>query len=193
MLASRYSYTEGTLIAAMKNAAQFITDPRLKKILKDNAGLGTEATRAGTIETLFKRGLLVKDKKYLTYSPTAGALIDALPPALKDPATTALWEQALDEIAEGKRTLSDFLERTVAWTRQLVEKGKVSTTLSLPPTPRCPLCGSATQQRKGKEGMFWGCVAYPECKGAVNPSPKKKSTKARGKKPTAKFIFTSQE
>lgn len=30
-------YTEGTLIAAMKNAAQFVTDPRLKKILKENA------------------------------------------------------------------------------------------------------------------------------------------------------------
>ncbi|TNL03229.1 DNA topoisomerase III [Kosakonia cowanii] len=187
-------YTEGTLIAAMKNAAQFIADPRLKKILKENAGLGTEATRAGIIETLLNRGFLVREKKYLGYTPTAGALIDALPPALKDPATTALWEQALDEIAEGKRTLADFMERQAVWTRQLVEKGKALTALPLPPTPRCPLCGSATQQRKGKEGMFWGCVTYPECKGGVDPSPrKKKATKGRSKKPPVKFLFSSQE
>lgn len=180
-------YTEGTLIAAMKNAAQFISDPRLKKILKENAGLGTEATRAGIIETLLRRNFLVKDKKYLGYTPTAGALIDALPSPLKDPATTALWEQALDEIAEGKRTLDDFMERQAGWTRQLVDKGRGIVSLSLPPSPRCPLCGSATRQRKGKEGMFWGCVSYPDCKGAVDPSPgKKPASRRRPKKSPAK-------
>ncbi len=48
-------FTEGTLIAAMKNAASFVSDPKLKKVLRDNAGLGTEATRAGVLETLFSR------------------------------------------------------------------------------------------------------------------------------------------
>ncbi|WP_410962937.1 DNA topoisomerase, partial [Salmonella sp. SAL04292] len=42
-------FTEGTLIAAMKNAASFVSDPKLKKVLRDNAGLGTEATRAGVL------------------------------------------------------------------------------------------------------------------------------------------------
>ncbi|GAA3901558.1 hypothetical protein GCM10022405_28370 [Gibbsiella dentisursi] len=53
-------YTEGTLIAAMKNAARFVTDERLKQRLKESTGLGTEATRAGIIETLLKRGYIEK-------------------------------------------------------------------------------------------------------------------------------------
>lgn len=53
-------FTEGTLIAAMKNAASFVSDPKLKKVLRDNAGLGTEATRAGVLETLFSRHYLEK-------------------------------------------------------------------------------------------------------------------------------------
>ncbi len=53
-------FTEGTLIAAMKNAASFVSDPKLKKVLRDNAGLGTEATRAAVLETLFKRHYLEK-------------------------------------------------------------------------------------------------------------------------------------
>ncbi|OIN30375.1 DNA topoisomerase III, partial [Salmonella enterica subsp. enterica serovar Sarajane] len=40
-------YNDGTLIAAMTNAAAFVTDAALKKVLRENAGIGTEATRAG--------------------------------------------------------------------------------------------------------------------------------------------------
>ncbi|WP_227627330.1 DNA topoisomerase [Klebsiella michiganensis] len=58
-------FTEGTLIAAMKNAASFVSDPKLKKVLRDNAGLGTEATRAGVLETLFSRNYL--EEKRQTY------------------------------------------------------------------------------------------------------------------------------
>ncbi len=43
-------YTEGTLIAAMKSIGKHVSDPQLKRVLRDTAGLGTEATRAGIIE-----------------------------------------------------------------------------------------------------------------------------------------------
>ena len=102
-------YTEGTLVAAMKNAARFVSDERLKQRLKENAGIGTEATRAGIIQTLLKRGYLIKQRRFLLATDTASALIDALPEALKDPGTTALWEQMLDEIATGKMGLDAFL------------------------------------------------------------------------------------
>lgn len=107
-------YTEGTLIAAMKNAAQFVTDPRLKKILKENAGLGTEATRAGVIETLLKRGFVVKKGKHLLATPIASDLMDMLPAQLKDPGMTALWEQSLDDIAERRMLLDDFMAKQSA-------------------------------------------------------------------------------
>jgi restriction system protein len=39
--------------------------------------------------------------------------------------------------------------------------------------PRCPQCGNAMVQRTAKTGknagkQFWGCTAYPECRGVVN-------------------------
>lgn len=102
-------YTEGTLIAAMKNAARFVSDERLKQRLKENAGIGTEATRAGIIQTLLKRGYLIKQRRFLLATDTASTLIDALPETLKDPGTTALWEQMQDDIATGKMGLEAFL------------------------------------------------------------------------------------
>ncbi|EDX3117078.1 DNA topoisomerase III [Salmonella enterica subsp. enterica serovar Mississippi] len=177
-------YTEGTLIAAMKNAAQFVTDPRLKKILKENAGLGTEATRAGVIETLLKRGFVVKKGKHLLATPIAADLMAVLPAQLKDPGMTALWEQSLDDIAEGRMTLDDFMVKQSAWTTQLVEKGRQQTVkITLPPSPPCPICGGTTRQRTGKSGTFWGCVNYPDCNGIVNVGGKKP---ARRRKSPAK-------
>ena len=69
----------------------FVSDERLKQRLKENAGIGTEATRAGIIQTLLKRGYLIKQRRFLLATDTASTLIDALPETLKDPGTTALW------------------------------------------------------------------------------------------------------
>ncbi|MGC8054912.1 DNA topoisomerase, partial [Salmonella enterica] len=46
-------FTEGTLIAAMKGIHKFVADPKLKAILRENIGIGTEATRANIIGELF--------------------------------------------------------------------------------------------------------------------------------------------
>ncbi len=55
-------YTDGTLIAAMKMRHLYCRSD-IKKVLKENAGLGTEATRAGIITTLENRKLIVRQKK----------------------------------------------------------------------------------------------------------------------------------
>ena len=103
-------FTEGTLIAAMKSAAKYVTDARLRAVLKETAGIGTEATRASIIKTLFDRGFVEKHgKKHLISTAAGRMLIDALPAAVCDPAMTALWEQALDEIAQGRGTLDAFM------------------------------------------------------------------------------------
>jgi len=31
--------------------------------------------------------------------------------------------------------------------------------------PLCPLCGKAMKKRNSARGPFWGCTAYPECRG----------------------------
>ncbi|RAT14013.1 DNA topoisomerase III [Lonsdalea populi] len=190
-------FTDGTLIAAMKNAAAFVSDPQLKKILKENAGLGTEATRAAILETLFKRGYLEKKGKFLFSTPIAGELIDALPAALTNPGMTALWEQALDEIAQGQMTLETFMSRQAQWTGHLVEKGKTQAVkFTAPPSPPCPVCGGAMRRRAGKKGSgaFWGCINYPTCQGIVNIGTKTNRNGKRYKgKAAAKNKATSSE
>ena len=94
-------YTQGELIKAMKTVAKFVTDPRLKQKLRDTTGIGTEATRANIINGLIGRGYLVKKGRAVRASDAAFTLIDAVPSAIADPGTTAVWEQALDMIEAG--------------------------------------------------------------------------------------------
>lgn len=161
-------YTDGTLIAAMKNASAFITDPALKKVLKDNAGLGTEATRAGIIAKLEERNFLSRQKKFLLATDIGSQLIDALPFVVTDPGMTALWEQALEEVAEGKMSLASFMQKQEAWVRHLLEKAQnIPLKLNLPTMPSCPKCQGKMVLREGKKGRFWSCQRYPECNGIV--------------------------
>lgn len=169
-------YNDGTLIAAMTSAAAFVTDMALRKVLKENAGIGTEATRAGIIDTLVKRGFLVREKKALRSTSLGRNLVDVLPGALTNPGLTALWEQMLDEVAAGRVSLDDFMAKQSQWVGQLVNQGKIQPlVMQVPPSPPCPECGGKTAQRQGKSGPFWGCLNYPECKGTVSEGGKGKS------------------
>ncbi|VTX59762.1 DNA topoisomerase 3 [Haemophilus influenzae] len=102
-------YTEGTLLTAMVNVARFVTDERLKKQLRETEGLGTEATRASIMKTLYDRGYIKKKGKSVIATEAGIMLIDNLPTVLKDPGLTALWEQALNKIAEGQMSLPEFM------------------------------------------------------------------------------------
>ncbi|MCI0996422.1 DNA topoisomerase III [Pseudomonas corrugata] len=108
-------FTEGDLIKAMKNVAKLVEDPLLKQKLKDTTGIGTEATRASIIQGLLDRGYLVKNGKALSATPAAFSLIDAVPRAIADPGTTAIWEQALDMVQSGEMSLEEFVTRQAAW------------------------------------------------------------------------------
>lgn len=161
-------YTQGELVKAMKNVAKLVADPRLKQKLKDTTGIGTEATRANIIAGLLSRGYLLKKGRSVRASDAAFTLIDAVPAAIADPGTTAVWEQALDMIEAGTLTLDTFIEKQSAWIAQLVQQYRgTALSIKLPEGPACPLCGSATRQRTGKTGPFWACSRYPDCKGTA--------------------------
>ncbi|PJG82764.1 DNA topoisomerase III [Caviibacterium pharyngocola] len=157
-------YNEGTLLSAMKNAARFVTDPRLKQQLRETEGLGTEATRAPTIEGLFKRGYLVKKGKNINASAEGVALVNSLPTVLKDPGLTALWEQALNQIAEGTLSLDDFMAKQSQFIRylmkQCMEQGMQIGNIEV---RKCPECGKPMRKIKHEKGTFWGCTGYPQC------------------------------
>ncbi|MEQ1968450.1 DNA topoisomerase III [Xenorhabdus nematophila] len=173
-------FTEGTLIAAMKNAASLVSDPQLKQVLRESAGLGTEATRAGILDTLFKRQLIARKKKGIHATPLAQELIAGLPEVLTSPGMTALWEQSLEDIAQGKASLAVFMQKQGQWLQHLVERGKAQPLhLTLPKTPDCPNCGGRMRQRQGKNAPFWGCVNYPGCKGMLNDKAVTQSRKVR--------------
>ena len=162
-------FTEGTLIQAMKTVGKFVEDPQLRKRLRETSGIGTEATRASIIETLFKRGFLAhKGKKSVISTAIGRALIDTLPAAVKDPAVTAVWEQALDEIAEGKRDYRGFVENQIRTVTKLIDQVRSSASEHglesfQKQAPACPECSKPLHRRKGKNGFFWGCSGYPEC------------------------------
>lgn len=174
-------YTEGTLLTAMKNAARFVTDPRLKQQLRETEGLGTEATRAGLIQSLFDKGFVAKKGKQIVPTAEGMMLIDNLPNVLKDPGLTALWEQALNQIAEGAMSLDTFMQKQEAFIRHLMNQSRQSgVSLGKVEIKKCPKCGSPMAKRNGKNGAFWGCTKYPDCDGLENIDGK--STKTSKKK-----------
>ncbi|WP_028622299.1 DNA topoisomerase III [Pseudomonas sp. Ant30-3] len=161
-------FTQGELIKAMKGVAKLVTDPRLKQKLKETTGIGTEATRANIINGLLSRSYLIKKGRSVRASDAAFTLIDAVPAAIADPGTTAIWEQALDLIEAGQLTLDTFIEKQSVWVAQLVQQYRdITLSIQIPEGPACPLCGAATRQRTGKTGSFWSCTRYPDCKGTV--------------------------
>lgn len=161
-------YTQGELVKSMKGVAKLVSDPRLKQKLKDTVGIGTEATRANIIGGLIARGYLVKKGRAIRASDAAFTLIDAVPAAIADPGTTAVWEQALDMIEAGQLTLDVFIGKQAAWISQLIAQyGSASLSIKVPQGPACPQCGAPTRQRSGKSGPFWSCSRYPDCKGTL--------------------------
>lgn len=169
-------YTEGTLLTAMVNVARFVTDERLKTQLRETEGLGTEATRASIMKTLYDRGYIKKKGKSVIATEAGIMLIDNLPTVLKDPGLTALWEQALNKIAEGQMSLPEFMQKQEQFTRHLIEKGiQQNLNMGNIDIKKCPQCGKSLRKIKGEKGEFWGCTGYPDCKYVESTTKKKKS------------------
>ena len=103
-------FTDATLLSAMTGIARFVQDKELKKILRETDGLGTEATRAGIIELLFKRGFLYKKGKNIHSSEAGRILIQALPDIATQPDMTAHWESQLTGINQKQTSYQQFME-----------------------------------------------------------------------------------
>jgi len=104
------AFTDASLLAAMTGIARFVQDEALRKVLRDTDGLGTEATRAGIIELLFKRGFLQRQGKQIHATAAGRALIAALPEGLSRPDMTAHWESQLDAISRKALSYRGFMQ-----------------------------------------------------------------------------------
>lgn len=166
-------FTDGTLIGAMERVHQFVENENIRKRLKETAGLGTEATRAATIETLIKRAFITREKKSGTLKPSASGtnLILALPKAVTDPGMTAFWEDKLSEIESGEIAPGEFLKAQSGFVVKLMP---ILFQMNLKPargvkTAACPECGATRQRFQARSKKFyWRCTRpasdeKPEC------------------------------
>jgi DNA topoisomerase-3 len=158
-------YTEGTLLKDMAAIAKYVDDPALKARLKETSGIGTEATRSSILELLKKREFLATKGKQILSTPKGRELIHRIPESLADPGETAMWEDRLEAIVTGEESVEGFLGAIDA--KLTVQLAALRNTNSAPLTAgthACPSCGKALRRVKGKNGYFWGCTGYPECK-----------------------------
>jgi DNA topoisomerase III len=183
------SFTEGTLIKAMETIGTQVTNIVLKKILRETAGLGTQATRANIIQTLFQRKYINKEKKLIKATALGCNLIDTLPDTIKDPILTAQWEQQLDDIANSKgqnssQLVADFIQQQISLLNTIITqikspqtqyKTRQQSSNQFNVGEPCPKCSHPLEIRKAirgsKVGMdYIGCSHFPDCRFYFWPS-----------------------
>lgn len=132
-------FTDASLLSAMTGIARFVQDKQLKKILRETDGLGTEATRAGIIELLFKRGFVTKKGRNIQSTETGRVLISALPDIATQPDMTAQWEVQLKQISQKQVSYQQFMHQLTTklpellhTDRQKLQKLNIITPLKLP-------------------------------------------------------------
>ena len=169
-------YTMPTLLADLPRVAQYIKDENLRRSMveKDkgkageHGGIGTPATRDVIIATLFDRGFIAYGKKGKTQTivstKTGQDFYDLLPDSAKFPDMTAVWHEQQRGIEHGNSTVNAFLDSLFAHigeeTARVLEHG-----LNLPIEKHpCPVCSSPMTIKKSKNGKFWGCSRFPECR-----------------------------
>lgn len=161
-------------IEAMSSIHKIVSDPDAKKRLKETSGIGTEATRAGILEKLVAQDYIVRKGKQILSTEKGRSLVgflEATLPDLVDPVTTARWEDALSDVAEGKKPMDAFVNDIAglarSHTQTLLAKGKGQLVAekergSFRKSLSCPVCGGGfpvtrLQSKKKKGVFFWVC------------------------------------
>lgn len=118
-------FTDATLLSAMTGISRYVEDPEIRKVLKETDGLGTEATRAGILELLFKRQFLSRQGKAIRSTETGRALIYSLPDSASKPDMTAQWEASLDAISTQTLSYKAFMEPLNTTLGEMINQAKV--------------------------------------------------------------------
>lgn len=169
-------HTEATLLRAMETAGKWSDDEEIRDAMKEN-GIGRPSTRAGIIETLFKRTYIIREKKNIIPTPTGIQLIDTIEnDLLKSVELTGLWEGKLRRIERGDYKSSDFLIEMKSMVESLVSDVKKETG---------KMIHLVEKKRKG---------AAPPAKNQKNSSPEKRDISASQKsKPEKKTAASSNK
>jgi DNA topoisomerase-3 len=115
-------YTEATLLRAMETAGKFVEDEELRAALKEN-GIGRPSSRAGIIETLFKRRYIRRERKNLIATETGMQLIDTIQEELlKSCELTGIWEKKLRDIEHLRYDAAQFIDELKQQITEIVQQ-----------------------------------------------------------------------
>ena len=145
-------HTEATLLSAMETAGKDIEDEAMRQAMKD-CGIGTPATRAAIIETLFKRGYMERCKKSLVPTEKGLALYSVVKTMrIADVAMTGEWEKELARIERGELSAETFSKEIEAYTREITSELLSCDKLFSRRDSgcKCPKCGTGSMQFYGK-------------------------------------------
>jgi DNA topoisomerase-1 len=146
------------------------TEATLIRALEEN-GIGRPSTYAPTLETIRQRGYVTIKERRLFPEESAFRVTDLLVeyfPEVVDLAFTARMEEHLDDVARGETewvpVVRDFYDPFIV---QVTEgREKIAKQVEVTDIP-CPISGDKGDtlvKRFGRNGWFFGCSGYPECK-----------------------------
>lgn len=119
------AYTEGTLLKAMESAGKQLENEELRDAMKE-AGLGTPATRAATIERLKRMEYITMQGKRIIVTAKGRTAIQLIRHAgielLTSPEMTGQWERRLHQISKGEAAGEAFMNNVKKFTVSIVDK-----------------------------------------------------------------------
>ena len=134
-------YTEAGLLAAMEGAGKHVEHEGERKALQQ-IGIGTPATRAAIIETLFARNYIQRDKKALIPTEKGLQVYDLVRgKKIADVAMTAEWELALQKIENGEADAGAFKRDIESYAKTITQE-LLECHIDKPELPKlvCPKC-----------------------------------------------------
>jgi DNA topoisomerase-3 len=112
-------HSEATLLAAMESAGKEVEKEAEREAMKES-GIGTPATRAAIIETLFARGYVKREKKSLVPTEKGLSVYETVKDkSIADVTLTGSWESRLAQIERGDMQSDTFSKTIEAYTRQI--------------------------------------------------------------------------
>lgn len=115
-------HTEASLLKAMETSGKEIEDEEMRQAMKD-CGLGTPATRAATIETLFQRDYIKRDKKKLIPTEKGLAVYNLVKDrSIAKVTLTGKWEQKLEEMRANKVSYDVFMKHIKDYTTKITKE-----------------------------------------------------------------------
>jgi DNA topoisomerase-3 len=151
-------HTEASLLSAMENCGREIADEAEREAIRES-GIGTPATRAAIIETLFTRDYIRREKKSLVPTEKGLSVYETVKDKrIADAALTGGWESALSQIENGQMPPETFSKAIETYTRQITTE-LLNTSIAVTDSNAC-----ACPKCKNGKVVFYPKVA--KCTGA---------------------------